>query len=319
MIESNILTIIGLAFVVVMIFIYFLFKKRFQKSHELFLDSQDNIIMLYQSNSIKFINKVGLVFLGYDSVGSFLSAHADISDLFMDEDGYMSRHTHGKNWVKSIYNDKSIKDNRIKIKTFSQENGLYYAFYIKISKMVNTNQYILSFCDITTLEREKESYKKNSELDPLTKAYNRVKLNEMFENILFNAKKYEYTLSIVLFDIDDFKKINDQYGHNIGDKVLREIAGLTRNMLDDTALFSRWGGEEFLIVLDDTSLNEAVKFASRLRKTIEQYSFEIAKKVTCSFGVTTLNQGDQQIDFFDRVDKALYEAKENGKNQVVTK
>jgi len=314
-----ILIITGVTLVAISIFLYFLFKKRSQKVHELYFDSHEEITILYQSKSIKFINKAGLLFLGHSSLASFLSSNSDISDIFIEEHGYVNKHSYGQNWVESIYKDKKIKDNRIKIKTFSQENGLYYSFYIQISKIVHSNEYILSFCDITTLEREKLTYKSNSELDPLTKAYNRVKLNEMFESIFFNAKKYNHPLSMILFDIDKFKIINDTYGHNVGDRVLQEIAGLTRTLLHNGDVFARWGGEEFIIILEGISLEETSRFASRLRGEIERYSFEIAKNVTCSFGVTQLTQGDKQIDFFERVDNALYEAKENGRNQVVTK
>ena len=317
--DIYILIIIGLALLAILTFFYFLLRNRTQKIEEGLLDSQENIMMLYQSKSIKFINKSGLSFLGHDSLDSFLSVHSDISDVFIEENGYTNKHSYGQNWVASIYKDKHIKENRVKIKTFSHENGLYYSFYIKISKMLHSNKYILSFCDITTLEHEKETYKSSSELDPLTKAYNRVKLNKMFETIFFNAKKYNQPLTMILFDIDYFKIINDTYGHNVGDKVLQEIAGLTRTLLHDGDVFARWGGEEFIIILENISLDQTTKFALRLRAEIERYSFDIAKNVTCSFGVTQFTQGDQQIDFFERVDKALYEAKENGRNQVVTK
>jgi len=313
------LIIAGVTLLAISIFLYFLFKKRSQKIRELYFDSHEEITMLYQSKSIKFINRAGLRFLGHSSLASFLSSNSDISDIFIEEHGYINKHSYGQNWVEGIYKDKSIKDHRIKIKTFSQENGLYYSFYIQISKILHSNEYILSFCDITTLEREKLTYKNNSELDPLTKAYNRVKLNEMFESIFFNAKKYNHALSMILFDIDKFKVINDTYGHNVGDRVLQEISGLTRTLLHDGDVFARWGGEEFIIILEGISLEQTSKFASRLRAEIDRYTFEIAKNVTCSFGVTQLTQGDKQIDFFERVDKALYEAKENGRNQVVTK
>jgi len=319
MTDTYILIIVMGVIVLTLIFLYFIFRSRSQKIEEQFLDSQENINIVYKSKSIKFVNKAGLLFFGHTSLESFLLEYSDISDVFLEEDGYIYKHTYGQNWVQSIYKDIHIKDNRVKIKTLSQIDGLYYSFYIQISKMFNVNEYLLSFYDITTLEREKETYKKNSELDPLTKAYNRVKLNEMFDSLFFNAKKYEKPLSMILLDIDDFKIINDTYGHNVGDKVLQEISGLIRDILDSQGIFARWGGEEFIFILEDTPLVEATKLASRIRATIDRYSFEIVKHVTCSFGVTQFTQDDQAIDFFERVDKALYEAKANGKNQVVRK
>ncbi|MCH9740971.1 MAG: GGDEF domain-containing protein, partial [Epsilonproteobacteria bacterium] len=125
--------------------------------------------------------------------------------------------------------------------------------------------------------------------------------------------------SIILFDIDYFKCINDTYGHNAGDKVLVELARLVNLGLRESDIFARWGGEEFVILSRYSTAHQAQLLASRLRKDIESYSFDIVKKMTCSFGVTQFKADDSKAQLFNRVDDALYEAKDNGRNQVVLK
>ena len=293
-----------------------------QKSKEFinsFLDSQQSITAIYDKKGLKFINKAGLKFFGYDSLASLLASHADIVDFFIEEEGCMSKYTYGKNWVESVYTNEKIKNNTIKVKVFSKKDKMDYYFYLKISKRKDSKEYLLSFNDITKLEQDKSKIKKLAERDPLTQIYNRVKLNEMCRSIFFNAKKYNSPVTMILFDIDHFKKINDEYGHSIGDKVLRELSSLVRGLLREEDIFARWGGEEFVIVLEMTSLSETKTLASRLRDEIDKYNFDVVGHVTCSFGVTQFSPRDTESLFFERVDEALYEAKERGRNRVIVK
>jgi len=308
--------IIIVSFLIGWVIAYFYYQKYNSKTIKSFLDSNNNIIVLATTKSIKMVNKSGLELFGYHSLKSFLTTHSDISDLFLQDDNCIDKYTYGKNWIEIIEKTKSKK---VKVKILSKIDMLDHYFYIKVSKILKSQEYILTFSDITEIELEKFEIQKNAELDPLTKIYNRVKLNEMFSNIFFNTKKYNHTLTLILFDIDHFKYINDRYGHNIGDRVLQELTGLIRGLLDDNDIFARWGGEEFVILLQETSLIKTSKLASRIRLEIEKYTFDVVDRVTCSFGVTEFNQGDTQTLFFERVDEALYEAKENGRNQVVTK
>ena len=152
--------------------------------------------------------------------------------------------------------------------------------------------------------------------DNLTSVYNRYKLDLSLEEQIEIVKRYKRDLSIIFCDIDFFKKINDIYGHKIGDKVLRELANFISERLRKSDIFGRWGGEEFLILLPETSKEEAVILAEKLRKNIEKYRFNKIGKLTCSFGVVTLKENDNLDTIILRVDKKLYEAKLNGRNRV---
>lgn len=153
-------------------------------------------------------------------------------------------------------------------------------------------------------------------LDPLTNTWNRLKFNELFALEREKADKQSLTFSLLFFDLDDFKKINDHYGHNIGDIVLAEMAGLVKSSLrKDDALF-RWGGEEFIILASGTEMESAVKVAEKLRAKVEEHVFQVVGRVTLSIGIAEYNRGEEIDTLIERADAALYKAKKNGKNRV---
>ena len=168
--------------------------------------------------------------------------------------------------------------------------------------------------------KEKEEIKSKADHDALTKIYNRVKFDAVFPMVVDKALLHDEPFTLILFDIDHFKSVNDTHGHNVGDKVLVELARLVNMSLrEKNDIFARWGGEEFVVLSRFTTNKEAELIANQLRKDIESYHFEVVQKVTCSFGVTQFQANDSKNDIFQRVDEALYEAKDNGRNQVIVK
>jgi len=154
--------------------------------------------------------------------------------------------------------------------------------------------------------------------DHLTSLYNRKWLNRHFKEQVDQYQRYQIGLSIILLDIDQFKKINDTYGHNVGDEVLVKVAQLIRESSRTTDAYGRWSGEEFLIMLPNTKLEGAKSKAEAIRKAIADEVFSIGQ-VTCSFGVAEITTKDQQPhDLVKLADSALYEAKNNGRNRVYT-
>ena len=154
--------------------------------------------------------------------------------------------------------------------------------------------------------------------DPLTKLSNRRFANEALEAELKRGKRYKSGFSLILFDIDDFKKINDTHGHLVGDNVLIEIAKLAQHDSRESDVVARWGGEEFMIFLPNTSKAQAVKKAESLRKLMEETQIDPVPRVTSSFGVAELiyDQDESIESITNRADQALYEAKHKGKNCV---
>jgi len=165
-------------------------------------------------------------------------------------------------------------------------------------------------------QKRREKIYANATHDALTGLYNRHAINSFFKHKIDEAKRYNKPLSILFCDIDFFKKINDSYGHDIGDFVLKSIASVLKNHLRSSDISARWGGEEFLVFLPETSLDEAIQIAQKLRKIIEDSLFSSVETVTCSFGVTELRADDTAESLLKRVDDLLYQAKENGRNRV---
>jgi diguanylate cyclase (GGDEF)-like protein len=154
--------------------------------------------------------------------------------------------------------------------------------------------------------------------DSLTDVHNRLWLNEHLEAEVYRCKRYEGELAVIVLDVDHLKEINDIYGHQAGDAVLVEIAGLLRGHDRASDMFVRYGGEVFLQLLPNTSLDGARAVAGRMRKAIEAHTFSSAEVLTCSFGVTVfLPETDSNESFLGRADEALRQAKEGGRNRVV--
>jgi len=167
------------------------------------------------------------------------------------------------------------------------------------------------------IEKKTEQLKEQNLLDGLTKTKNRKAYIEKITEYLSLYKRYKKKFSLVMLDIDDFKKVNDKYGHKIGDKVLLDFVDIVNNHIrrDDT-LF-RVGGEEFIILLPETDIDAAKIVIENIRKNIEK---ELISKnneiVTVSSGLTEVLESDTEDSIFTRADLLLYKSKKNGKNRV---
>ncbi|WP_428739085.1 sensor domain-containing diguanylate cyclase [Sulfurimonas sp.] len=152
--------------------------------------------------------------------------------------------------------------------------------------------------------------------DTLTGLYSRLAIHDFLKSTLYIAKEKDETLCIIMVDLDNFKKINDLYGHLVGDDVLKRVAKILEGLVRTNDHVGRWGGEEFLIVLPKTSYQNAKELAERLRKGVASYKFETIGFKTASFGVAQMHQEDSFESLLKKADDALYKSKKNGKNSV---
>lgn len=168
------------------------------------------------------------------------------------------------------------------------------------------------------LEKEKINKKLTNKayIDNLTGAYNRYKFEEVFNYEVHQFKRYKNHFCIAMIDIDHFKNFNDTHGHLIGDEVLIMLANESKKTLRLTDTFARWGGEEFLILFSETSLNDSELGANKLRETISLLEHKIAGHITASFGISQIKENDTLECVLKRCDDALYRAKKNGRNRV---
>jgi diguanylate cyclase (GGDEF)-like protein len=153
--------------------------------------------------------------------------------------------------------------------------------------------------------------------DPLTTIYNRLHFGNFLDAEIDRVKRYGGTFSIIFFDLDHFKAINDEYGHLVGDEVLKQVAEVVENANRRADIFARYGGEEFIILSPATDLNGAQQHAERLRRDIENHRFGEINRLTCSFGIAEYKAGTDDVpSLFKRADSALYNAKKAGRNRV---
>ena len=152
--------------------------------------------------------------------------------------------------------------------------------------------------------------------DKLTNINNRYSVMKKLEEEIVRANRYSVPLSLIMFDIDHFKVVNDTYGHDIGDDVLISLSNLINENLREVDIFGRYGGEEFLIVLPSTMLNKASIYAQRIRKKVDEYNFNIVNHITISIGLVELKSNETIDNIIKRADILLYKSKENGRNIV---
>lgn len=153
--------------------------------------------------------------------------------------------------------------------------------------------------------------------DTLTGISNRRAFENSMQELMSQAQRYQNEFCLLIFDIDDFKKLNDQFGHDMGDRVLKELVDRINEIVREVDVLSRWGGEEFTILMLQTNKAGALRMAERCRHIVADTLFDEVGPVTISLGVTGYLAGDNERKFFKRADDALYQAKAEGKNRIV--
>jgi len=207
--------------------------------------------------------------------------------------------------------------NMVFMSHLSHEILIMHLFWLLIS-------FILGFVGAFLLERQhKINFTQHqilhnlATIDTLTEVYNRTQFREFLQSELDETKLRSYVFGLMMIDIDFFKEVNDKYGHQMGDEVLKTMAQLLKQNIRKTDTIIRWGGEEFMIICQAIEKDELIHFTDEIRKIIEAYSFGNIGKRTISIGITCSDIDDTVDSLLSRVDIALHQAKENGRNMVI--
>ncbi len=204
--------------------------------------------------------------------------------------------------------EKKNKDDKLHDKAVEQKIGLLYSSVGKLKS------------EVDSAKKKADSYRDQALKDPLTGAFNRRAYNKKAHEEMERFFRYENVFSMMLFDVDHFKRVNDLYGHAIGDKCLKEIIKRVKPGLRKTDFLARFGGEEFIVLLPETNRKKTAYVAEKIRGLVEEIEFFHKKErvlITISIGVTQAIKRDKSIDdVFKRLDKAMYKAKKNGRNRV---
>ena len=283
------------------------------------LDSQKSIIFIQSDNGIVSANKSFFDFFNVSNAEEFNQINNSIADLFMEYENYFALKVlnDGQSWTRELSKKSEDDDYNILImdmKTFEPK-----AFKIDVNNIDDTDYFVVTLTDITKITSKTKAFEVKATYDALTNIYNRSKFNEIIQQQYEIFKTQKFDLSFAIFDIDFFKKVNDTYGHLIGDETLITFSHTINDHTRDGDFFARWGGEEFVLLMPDTSLSKAQEIANYLREIISKTHFKQIEHITCSVGVTQFKENDTIDDVLIRADDALYEAKEGGRNQVCTK
>ncbi len=255
-----------------------------------------------------------------------------VNDAYIIQSGYRHNELIGKTprVVKSDMHNKEFYEKLWAIissgQSFSgtiinkKKNKDLYHIEATITPIIDNKNEITSYVatakDITDKIKMQEELNKRANLDSLTGAYNRYKGNEIIDSIFDKFHRYNSGFALLMLDIDYFKKINDTYGHDVGDMILVRLSELISMHMRKSDYLIRWGGEEFIIISEHLDDKKAQKFGKKLKIIVEAYEFDQDIKLTISIGVTAVRTSDTKQTILKRVDDALYEAKDAGRNCV---
>lgn len=284
--------------------------------HQALLENIPKGIMITnQFGTIQYVNKY------FEKITLYSKKEVIGKNANVLKSGHHTKKFYEKLWNKiqneGFYNGEVLNRKR---------NGEIYPQRVSITALYSNNEissYIAIFSDISEekevlekLKKQKEQFEEKAHTDYLTKIYNRSKFDNILEYEYKRYERYKESFCLIFLDIDFFKKINDTFGHDVGDNVLVQLSGLISKNIRQSDTFARWGGEEFVILLSQTNIKTAEVFANKLRELVEKYEFKNIKHITVSMGVVEFNEKYTLEEFIKAADNALYLAKENGRNKV---
>jgi len=312
--NNAILTSIAILLLLSFVGIFFHYNdNKLKKYYKRILDSSSNIIIITDGKQLLDVNQV---FFNYfnkvSSLEKFRKKYATLCNLFIEEKNYLHKYMNKQHWLTYLITNP---ENEEKVK-INYEGNIHY-FIIKARPLTDDKtQYSIVMVDITKEEEYKQKLFQESITDPLTTCYNRRYFEIKTQEEISASKRYNYPLSFIMFDIDFFKKINDTYGHDAGDIVLKNLVKNIRKIIRKSDTLYRVGGEEFILMLPYTDEKASFELAERIRSNIIDKELAKGICITLSLGVITI-QDETLESAYKKVDNALYKAKQNGRNQVV--
>lgn len=198
-----------------------------------------------------------------------------------------------------------------------RKDGEVYLEELSINAVRRDDGELIHYVGVCTDVTGVRNLRHRADHDSLTELYNRYAFQQHLEEEIRRTERYGGTFSLIMFDLDRFKAVNDRYGHDVGDQVLQRVSSLAAEEVRDADILARWGGEEFMVLLPETDIDSAGVVAERMRAQIERTDFEGPGGVTISLGLAGSRAGESEEMLIRRVDRALYQAKESGRNRAV--
>jgi len=281
---------------------------------ERLMEIQNNMIVLTNAEQLEYANRAFYAFTGFDSLEAFLERSQALDSFFIPMEGCFDSRTlsNSEYWIDALM---CLNDNKQSVAMLDSQ-GIIHTFAVSIT-VFDDKRYILSFTDISSRMQKYDNMKNKATHDPLTGAYNRSFFDYYFYKVLETSRQNQKKLGIIMIDIDHFKLVNDTFGHDIGDIVLKSFVQIIDNSIRQEDNIIRWGGEEFILLANVTSHQEIQMIAENIRHKIASSEFDTVEHITASLGVTILHNNEAIEKSIRRADEALYSAKAEGRNKVV--
>ncbi len=278
-----------------------------------FLDYQDNIVILSDGEQLLFGNRKFFHYTGFDDLGSFKEKHECICELFVEDEHVFHQNSQKEDessWIESLQNLKESE----RIVAMKDLGGTQHTFAVTINAF-DASMFLITFTDISENFSDKIRFRQDSLVDPLTGVHNRKFFSEHISGIIADYEAEGHAAGLIIIDIDNFKSINDTYGHDTGDVILKQLADILSHHIRGNDELIRWGGDEFVIIADTKNEEGLRLLAENLREQMHLADFAPLEKLTCSFGYA-VHAGKNVEQTFKKADRALYQAKENGRDRV---
>jgi len=283
-------------------------EKRLQK----LFDLQTNLVVVTDGRRTHIINQTLCDFFAIKNLREFKEKYEDITNLFVQtEDAFTLNNTiEYENWMEVI----ATYEEGCRIVVMGDFEDIEHTFKVNVNEF-DKELYIVSFTDISSSMIEKNNLNNRLIKDQLTGIHNR----EFFQQnitLIIEDTNLARKLGVVIIDIDNFKKVNDTYGHNVGDSVLIELTNRIMSSIRNDDYFIRWGGDEFILLLKITDLKALGNVINNIRRIVEKDRFTGVGRITCSFGGTLYLKNEDVNLTIQRADNVLYKAKNSGRNNV---
>lgn len=280
-----------------------------------FLDLQGHMVLISDGYKLQHANRRFLEFLAYDSFESFMKEHTRVCELFIADDAVFHPGKIEKdeeNWIEAL---KKVEEHK-RIVMMLDGSGKRHIFTVNVARH-EQKSYLLTFADISESYFQGIRYEEQALHDSLTGLYNRHYFSMHSDEIVEDYRARGLTVGLGIFDIDSFKYTNDTFGHEVGDVVLVSLARILTEVIDDKGYVVRWGGDEFVLLLETDGQEAFCDFAEKIRGRIDETVFPVIEHQTCSFGLTLHDDATRSMkDSLHRSDQALYRSKMQGRNRI---
>lgn len=281
----------------------------------LLMDLHPNLLLTTSHGKVAYLNHAFLGRLGFDSLESVLATPELPGELLLDQNGIPLAQSGGQDWLARLREcAHTLPLVYLKSRTEPYEPPL--ALVVECRNLDTPDSHLFTLADVTAIEGQFKHLEHLAFTDALTGLANRAMGQKTLHKEINRCQRYDRQFSVILLDVDHFKRVNDTYGHQAGDVVLQRLALLLQNLVRRSDMVVRWGGEEFIVILPESIFGDAMTIAEKLRQQVAQHNFVVVPTLSCSFGVAEFAKNMSVQHLLSKADAALYLAKRKGRNRV---